>query len=524
MTPSTPGSKPHPGQPDPAPMAAHRRARVLFLCTANSCRSQMAEGFARAMHAPAIEPFSAGIRSSTLNPLAVRAMAEAGVDIAGRPSKTLADLARDGFDRFDLIVAVCDGAAEACPVVPGARMLRAPFDDPPRLAAGAPSDDEAMPHYRRVRDEIRAFIKFLPEHPALKEVSMASVSSKSSPCCTPGSGCCGPSDPAQTAGAEAGGSRAADPASAAEQDAVRQAVREGYGAIARAGSWGASQQQTAAFMAAGRTGGTAVPAEASPTPSSCCGPTPSGGCCGPSTLTPDQVASAIGYADADLAANPEAANMGLSCGNPTAIAALKPGEVVLDLGSGGGFDCFIAGRKVGASGRVIGVDMTPDMLTKARKNIGVYRDKSGLNNVEFRLGEIENLPVADASVDVVISNCVLNLSPDKGRVWKEIARVLKAGGRVAVSDLALLQPLPESVRSDIEALVGCVAGAVLVEQTRAQMQAAGLTDIVLTSKREYIDAMTQWEDPLYRRIIAQLPPGSRTSDYITSLDIAARKQ
>jgi SAM-dependent methyltransferase len=333
---------------------------------------------------------------------------------------------------------------------------------------------------------------------------MPNLPAPSSTCCTPGSGCCGPNDPAR---ANQQVAEAHDDASA---DAVRRQVREGYAAIARAGSWTAQKEQAAATAAA---------------PASCCGPSAfaSGGCCGPSTLTPDQVASAIGYADADLAANPEAANMGLSCGNPTAIAALRPGEVVLDLGSGGGFDCFIAGRKVGAAGRVIGVDMTPDMVSRARRNIATYREKSGLSNVEFRLGEIENLPVADASVDVVISNCVLNLSPDKARVWEEIARVLRPGGRVAVSDLALLRPLPEAIRTDIEALVGCIAGAVLVEETRAQMQAAGLRDITLTSKTEYIDAMTQWEDPLYRRIIAALPAGSKTSDYITSLDIAATR-
>lgn len=240
-------------------------------------------------------------------------------------------------------------------------------------------------------------------------------------------------------------------------------------------------------------------------------------------MTGAQLAAALGYEQTDLAATPDGANMGLGCGNPTAIAALKPGEVVLDLGSGGGFDCFIAGRRVGPTGRVIGVDMTPDMISKARKNTGVYRRRTGLDNVEFRLGEIEALPVADASVDVVISNCVLNLSPDKARVWREIARVLRPGGRVAVSDLALLKPLPDAVRQDVEALVGCVAGAVLVDETRRQMEAAGLRDLVLTSKPEYIDAMTSWEDPLYQRIIAALPAGAKTSDYITSLDIAARK-
>lgn len=280
-------------------------------------------------------------------------------------------------------------------------------------------------------------------------------------------------------------------------DTMREQVREGYAKIAQSGSWSAAQAVT--------------------------GCEPGGGCCGPASLSPDQLAAAIGYSNSDLAATPESANMGLSCGNPTAIASLKAGEVILDLGSGGGFDCFVAGPKVGAAGRVIGVDMTPDMLSKARRNIASYTQHTGLSNVEFRLGEIESLPVADASIDVVISNCVLNLSPDKPRVWREIARVLKPGGRVAVSDLALIQPLPNSVKADLEALVGCIAGAVLVEETRAMAAAAGLTDIELSPKPQYIEAMTSWQDPLYRKIIQSLPAGSRASDYITSLDVSARR-
>jgi SAM-dependent methyltransferase len=285
--------------------------------------------------------------------------------------------------------------------------------------------------------------------------------------------------------------------SLADAEKVRDAVREGYSTIAKGG---------------------------------CCGPSTSsgqrtgGGCCGATAFSPEQLAAAIGYSATDLANAPDSANMGLSCGNPTAIASLKQGEIVLDLGAGGGFDCFIAGPKVGASGRVIGVDMTPAMLTSARKAMPVYTQRTGLNNVEFRLGEIENLPVAEKSVDVVISNCVLNLSPDKPRVWHEIARVLKPGGRVAVSDLALVQPLPAAVQHSVEALVGCVAGAVLIEEIRAQATAAGLTDIVLTSKPQYIDAMTNWEDPLYKEIIAHLPKGAKVSDYVTSLDISARKR
>jgi SAM-dependent methyltransferase len=215
--------------------------------------------------------------------------------------------------------------------------------------------------------------------------------------------------------------------------------------------------------------------------------------------------------------------MGLSCGNPNAIAQIQPGEVVLDLGSGGGFDCFIAGPRVGAAGRVIGVDMTPEMLSKARLNLESYWSQTQLDNIEFRLGEIEHLPVADASIDVVISNCVLNLSPDKPQAWREIARVLKPGGRVAISDLALLRPLPDSVRRDVQALIGCVAGAVLVEDTRSMMEAAGLTKIALTPKGQYIDSMSQFRDPLYESIAAKLPPETRVSDFITSLDIAARK-
>jgi SAM-dependent methyltransferase len=285
-----------------------------------------------------------------------------------------------------------------------------------------------------------------------------------------------------------------------DPNATRDSVLQGYTKIARDGQWSGVQPNNHS--------------------GSCCG---GGGCCGPTTLTADQVASAVGYAEADLSALPDGANMGLSCGNPTAIAALRPGEVVLDLGSGGGMDCFVAGPRVGPSGRVIGVDMTPEMLAKARRNIESYRRQSGLDNVEFRLGEIEHLPVADASVDVVLSNCVINLSPDKARVWREVARVLRPGGRVAVSDLALLKPLPEAVRADLEALVGCVAGADLVEGIRADMQAAGLTDIELTSKPEYIDAMTTWQDPLYQKIVAALPAGSSMSEFVTSLDIAARK-
>jgi SAM-dependent methyltransferase len=322
------------------------------------------------------------------------------------------------------------------------------------------------------------------------------------PCCGPGG--CTPPDDART------------------NDELREQVRDGYTRIAQTGSWSALQVAQAAPAAVTvkivKAGQAAAPASA------CCSPTAGGGCCGPATFTPEQLASAIGYSQAELAVAPEGANMGLSCGNPTAVASLRPGEVVLDLGAGGGFDCFIAGAKVGATGRVIGVDMTPEMVSKARRNTTSYAAQTGLTNVEFRLGEIEHLPVADASVDVVISNCVLNLSPEKEQVWREIARVLRPGGRVAVSDLALLRPLPEAVRVDLEALVGCVAGAVLVDEVRAQVTAAGLIEVRVQSKPDYVDALTNWEDPLYRKIVEKLPTGSKPSEFVTSMDVMAVKR
>ena len=257
------------------------------------------------------------------------------------------------------------------------------------------------------------------------------------------------------------------------------------------------------------------------TAAGCCSPGVS--CCGSAPPAADQLARELGYTVEELQALPEGANMGLSCGNPAALAALKPGETVLDLGSGGGFDVFIAGRKVGAGGRAMGVDMTPEMLGKARKNIAHYRQETGLNNVEFRLGEIEHLPVADNSVDAIISNCVINLSPDKAQVWREMARVLKPGGRVAVSDMALVKPLPPEVLKIVETLVGCVAGAALVSETGRLAKAAGLSAIVLKVKSDYIEAMLDFEDPLYQKIIELLPAGAKASDYLTSLEVQAVK-
>ncbi len=251
---------------------------------------------------------------------------------------------------------------------------------------------------------------------------------------------------------------------------------------------------------------------------SCCA---SPSCCSPS---PESVATAVGYSTEEITALPNGANMGLSCGNPTAIASLQPGEIVLDLGAGGGIDVFLAARKVGATGRAIGVDMTPEMIAKARENAIAFTMTTGLKNVEFRLGEIEHLPLPDASVDVVISNCVVNLSPDKPQVWREVARVLKPGGRVAISDLALLRPLPDNIRKSVNALVGCIAGAILATEIEQIVRAAGLIDITLIPKADYLDQMFKADDPLYRDIVLALPHGTRPGDFITSLLIKAKKR
>jgi SAM-dependent methyltransferase len=189
---------------------------------------------------------------------------------------------------------------------------------------------------------------------------------------------------------------------------------------------------------------------------SCCEPSPS--CCGV-TDTASTISQQIGYSDKELKSVPEGANMGLGCGNPIALASLKEGETVLDLGAGAGFDCFLAANQVGPTGKVIGIDMTPKMVERARQNAL----KGNYTNVEFKIGEIENLPVADESVDIIISNCVINLSPDKPKVFEEAFRVLKPGGRLIVSDIVLLKDLPDSIKESIDAYVSCVSGALLKE-------------------------------------------------------------
>jgi arsenite methyltransferase len=218
-------------------------------------------------------------------------------------------------------------------------------------------------------------------------------------------------------------------------------------------------------------------------------------------------AAALGYSLEDTASAPEAANLGLGCGNPLAIASLREGQVVLDLGSGAGFDCFLAARSVGKTGRVIGVDMTPEMLTKARENA----QRNGFINVEFRLGEIEALPVADNSIDVIISNCVINLSPEKRRVFNEAFRVLKPGGRLAVADVVATATLPDNIKADWAAYTGCIAGASQIIELEHMLRSSGFKDIRIAPKDSSRSFIREWL------------PGKRIEDYLVSATIEAEK-
>ena len=263
------------------------------------------------------------------------------------------------------------------------------------------------------------------------------------------------------------------------EDVVRDAVRERYAGVATSAS-------------------------------SCCAPATNASATSCGCATPDEteISRRLGYSDEELAAVPEGANLGLGCGNPQAIAALSPREVVLDLGSGAGFDCFLAARKVGEGGRVIGVDMTPEMVAKARDNAR----KAGYANTEFRLGEIEHLPVADGSVDVIMSNCVINLSPDKPAVFREAFRVLRPGGRLAISDVVATAPLPESVRDDMRLLSACISGAADLETLEAILADVGFQDVDIRPVEESREFIRDWE------------PDSRLEDFVLSATIRAVKR
>jgi len=250
-----------------------------------------------------------------------------------------------------------------------------------------------------------------------------------------------------------------------KQEEIKKVVRERYESVAREGG-------------------------------SCCVPKTS--CCGSSNVAED-LSKRVGYSDEDINSVPEGANLGLGCGNPVAIASIREGETVLDLGSGAGFDCFLAAKRVGKAGKVIGVDMTPDMIDRARNNAS----KGNYPNVEFRLGEIENLPAADNSVDVVISNCVINLAPDKTRVFKEAFRVIRPGGRFMVSDIVLLKELPDPIKDSIEAYTGCIAGATKKDEYIKTIKNAGFKDVqVLDEKNFPIDVLEN--DPVGKKVIEKL--------------------
>ncbi|MFM9995368.1 MAG: arsenite methyltransferase [Phycisphaerales bacterium] len=286
---------------------------------------------------------------------------------------------------------------------------------------------------------------------------------------------------------------------------VYDAVRARYAAAAQAG---------------GNTGcGCAAPAQSKAPVALCCGgpaataePAPAEhGCCGGSTCGPSS--SLLGYAADDLAKLPGGADLGLGCGNPLASAEPKRGETVLDLGSGAGIDCFMAAELVGPMGRVIGVDMTPEMIARARVNASApsERHAGGYANVEFRLGQIEALPVADASVDLVVSNCVVNLSPDKARVWREVFRVLRPGGRVAISDVVATAELPESVREDLALLAGCIGGAATIGEVERDLREAGFEGVRITPKTGSRELIRTWA------------PGRRVEEYVVSALVTARR-
>ena len=232
----------------------------------------------------------------------------------------------------------------------------------------------------------------------------------------------------------------------------------------------------------------------------------SAGCCGPTTAS-ENASSSMGYSETELASLPEGADLGLGCGNPQALAAMRPGEVVVDLGSGAGIDCFLAAQQVGPTGRVIGVDMTHEMLAKSRANA----EKVGAANVEFRLGEIEHLPIADNTADVVISNCVINLVPDKEQVYREAFRVLKPGGRLAIADVVNVAPLPLDLATDPALLCGCIAGAATTRQIEDWLVAVGFIDIEIAVK------------PGSRELVSSWARGRGIEDYVISATIEARK-
>ena len=290
-----------------------------------------------------------------------------------------------------------------------------------------------------------------------------------------------------------------------DKEKIRETVRNRYGSVAKAG--GSIPESTHESD---------LQKEMLPM-ASCCSPENTstqtqGSCCGTEDFSIDKMAAymgKLGYSKEDLASVPDGANMMLGCGNPLALASLKKGETVVDLGSGGGFDCFLAAKEVGETGRVIGVDMTSDMISKARRNA----EKIQTKNVEFRLGEIEHLPIADNTADIIMSNCVINLSPDKMSVYRDAFRVLKPGGRLAISDIVATAPLPDDIKNNLALISACIGGAATIEETQAMLKDAGFMEIRVTPKNNSQQIIQEWD------------PGKskKASDYVVSAYIEAKK-
>ena len=278
-----------------------------------------------------------------------------------------------------------------------------------------------------------------------------------------------------------------------DKEEVREAVRDSYGKVARLGAADSGILPTASCCSPAGTTSQASQAVS-------CGS-------GEAGFTPEKMSAAMGYSREDLDSVAEGANLGLGCGNPVALASLNPGETVVDLGSGGGFDCFLAAEEVGETGKVIGVDMTTDMIKKARGNA----EKMGTKNVEFRLGEIEHLPIADNSADIIMSNCVINLSPEKPKVYRDAFRALKPGGRLAISDIVATAQLPDDIRKNLALVSACVGGAATIEQTEAMLKSTGFEEIKISPKDQS------------RKLISEWAPGSNAGDYVVSTYIEALK-